>query len=93
MICARSLSLCFLIALVITPAWASNVQYVDPLIGTEPKKDRDYNYGGMIPSTAPPFAMTRWTPMTQENFVSSCPYDYRASNFNGFLATHQPAVW
>jgi putative alpha-1,2-mannosidase len=71
----------------------SNVQYVNPLIGTEPKKDNDYNYGGMIPSTAPPFAMTRWTAMTQENIVSTCPYDYRASNFNGFIATHQPAVW
>ena len=47
----------------------------------------------MIPSTATPFAMTRWTPMTQENYVSKCPYLFNHTMFYGFLGTHQPAVW
>ena len=50
-------------------------------------------YGGMIPSTATPFAMTRWTPYTNENYISTCPYVYGNSTFHGFLGTHQPAVW
>lgn len=77
-------------------AWGavgSNLQFVDPMIGTLPKHDRDYNYGGMIPSVATPFAMTRWTPSTRQNYASACPYEYAAPSFHGFQATHQPAVW
>lgn len=70
---------------------SSNVKYVNPFIGTLKTKP---NYGGMIPSTGTPFAMTRWTPMTQENIAPGrCPYLYDGKLFHGFLATHQPAVW
>lgn len=70
----------------------NNVDYVNPLLGTAGAIDIG-GYGGMIPSTAVPFAMTRWTAMTQENFVSGCPYIYWQTTFYGFLATHQPAKW
>lgn len=72
-------------------ATSSNVKYVNPFIGTLRTTP---NYGGMIPSTGTPFAMTRWTPMTQENIAPGrCPYLYDGKKFHGFLATHQPAVW
>ena len=74
-------------------AGASNVRFVDPMIGTRPKHPKDYNYGGMIPSVASPFAMTRWTATTRLNEVSSCPYEYDGETFHGFQGTHQPAVW
>ena len=54
----------------------SNVRYVNPMIGTQRKSENDGNYGGMIPSTAVPFAMTRWTPTTRQNVVGSCPYGW-----------------
>ena len=71
----------------------SNVDFVDPMIGTKLKNPKDTNYGGMIPSVASPFAMTRWTPTTRQNYVGKCPYEYDGSTFHGFQATHQPAVW
>ncbi|WWC69881.1 uncharacterized protein I206_103824 [Kwoniella pini CBS 10737] len=49
--------------------------------------------GGMIPAVAPPFAMTRWTPQTRENFVSMCPYNQTDTRIHGFIGTHQPAIW
>jgi predicted alpha-1,2-mannosidase len=72
-----------------------NIKYVNPIIGTFQPPANKFNYGGMIPTTGTPFAMTRFTPMTQENKVSKCPYTYSYSEntFYGFLATHQPAVW
>ena len=72
---------------------ASNVKYVNPLIGTDPVYPNNGNYAGMIPTTGSPFAMTRWTPLTYENTVGSCPYHYTDDIFAGFLATHQPAQW
>ncbi|KAG6334272.1 hypothetical protein ID866_4812, partial [Astraeus odoratus] len=47
----------------------------------------------MIPSTAPPFAMTRWVAQTRENYVSVTPYNYTATSIHGFQGTHQPAIW
>lgn len=49
--------------------------------------------GGMIPSTAPPFAMTRWVAQTRQNYVSMTPYNYTDSSIHGFQGTHQPAIW
>ncbi|KAF8518825.1 alpha-1,2-mannosidase [Hysterangium stoloniferum] len=49
--------------------------------------------GGMIPSTAPPFAMTRWVAQTRENFVSATPYNQTDTKIHGFQGTHQPAIW
>lgn len=47
----------------------------------------------MIPSTAPPFAMTRWVAQTRQNYVSVTPYNYSATSIHGFQGTHQPAIW
>ncbi|RSH89012.1 hypothetical protein EHS25_002674 [Saitozyma podzolica] len=49
--------------------------------------------GGMIPAVAPPFAMTRWTPQTRQNYVSMCPYNQTDTKLHGFIGTHQPAIW
>ncbi|MDI2130100.1 GH92 family glycosyl hydrolase [Yinghuangia seranimata] len=69
----------------------SNVDFVDPFIGTTGAAGAEY--GGMIPSTAPPFAMTRWSPMTRTNTVSLLPYHYDDTKLSGFIGTHQPAIW
>lgn len=49
--------------------------------------------GGMIPSTAPPFAMTRWVAQTRQNYVSVTPYNTTDTTIHGFQGTHQPAIW
>ena len=49
--------------------------------------------GGMIPSTAPPFAMTRWVAQTRQNYVSMTPYNETDTTIHGFQGTHQPAIW
>lgn len=69
----------------------SNVAHVDPFIGTAGTSDTEY--GGMIPSAAPPFAMTRWSPMTRNNYVSRLPYRLNDPKMTGFIGTHQPAIW
>ncbi|KAJ5233144.1 hypothetical protein N7468_006100 [Penicillium chermesinum] len=67
------------------------LEYVNPLIGTYGPSPN--SNGGMIPSVAPPFAMTRWTPQTRENFISQVPYGDGDRIIHGFQATHQPAIW
>lgn len=47
----------------------------------------------MIPSTAPPFAMTRWVAQTHQNYVSVTPYNWTATTIHGFQGTRQPAIW
>jgi predicted alpha-1,2-mannosidase len=64
---------------------------VNPLIGTTGPSVSDY--GGMIPGVATPFGMTHWTAMTRENKISVCPYNYSDTTIEGFLGTHQPAIW
>lgn len=49
--------------------------------------------GGMIPSVAPPFGMTRWVAQTRENYVSVTPYNHTDTVIHGFQGTHQPAIW
>ncbi|PSS18931.1 hypothetical protein PHLCEN_2v3147 [Hermanssonia centrifuga] len=67
------------------------VDCVDPLIGNG--GDSPNGSGGMIPSTAPPFAMTRWVAQTRQNYVSVTPYNYTDNSVHGFQGTHQPAIW
>ncbi|KAI0666060.1 glycoside hydrolase family 92 protein [Trametes maxima] len=67
------------------------VDYVDPFIGNGGGSPD--GSGGMIPSTAPPFAMTRWVAQTRQNYVSVTPYNYTDSSIYGFQGTHQPAIW
>ncbi|KAK0227101.1 glycoside hydrolase family 92 protein [Armillaria nabsnona] len=73
-------------------AASSNVDLVNPLIGnTGPEPNFA---GGMIPSVAPPFGMTRWVAQTHQNYVSRLPYNYSDSEIiHGFVGTHQPAIW
>ncbi|MGA4541984.1 GH92 family glycosyl hydrolase [Uniformispora flossi] len=74
-----------------TRALGSNVDKVDPFIGTAGADPTEY--GGMIPSAAPPFAMTRWSPMTHANAVAKLPYRSGDTTMTGFIGTHQPAIW
>ncbi|KAF8834840.1 hypothetical protein BDN67DRAFT_975745 [Paxillus ammoniavirescens] len=67
------------------------VDHVNPLIGNG--GDSPNGSGGMIPSTAPPFAMTRWVAQTRENYVSMTPYNHTDTSIHGFQGTHQPAIW
>jgi predicted alpha-1,2-mannosidase len=67
------------------------IDAVNPLIGTTGPSVSDY--GGMIPGVATPFGMTHWTAMTRENKISVCPYNYSDTTIEGFLGTHQPAIW
>lgn len=67
------------------------VDHVNPLIGNG--GDSPNGSGGMIPSTAPPFAMTRWVAQSRENYVSVTPYNYTDTRIHGFQGTHQPAIW
>ncbi|KAI0753582.1 glycoside hydrolase family 92 protein [Irpex lacteus] len=67
------------------------VDHVDSLIGNG--GDSPNGSGGMIPSTAPPFAMTRWVAQTRQNYVSVTPYNYTDTTIHGFQGTHQPAIW
>jgi predicted alpha-1,2-mannosidase len=69
----------------------SLVDAVDPLIGTDGADPTEY--GGMVPATAPPFAMTRWTPMTRENGISRCAFHRQDDRIIGFLGSRQPAIW
>src|SRR6266550_6418254 len=67
------------------------VDDVNPMIGTTGPSV--FDYGGMIPGVARPFGMTHWTAMTRENKISACPYNYSDMTIQGFLGTHQPAIW
>jgi predicted alpha-1,2-mannosidase len=64
---------------------------VNPMIGTTGPSV--FDYGGMIPGVARPFGMTHWTAVTRENKISVCPYNYSDTMIQGFLGTHQPAIW
>src|SRR5712664_2084990 len=64
---------------------------VNPLIGTTGPSV--YDYGGMIPGVATPFGMTHWTAMTRENKISVYSYNHSDKTIEGFLGTHQPAIW
>jgi len=66
------------------------VDYVNPLIGTD---GLGTQYGGMVPGVTHPFGMTQWLPMTRKNEISRCPYNYHDSFIQGFIGSHQPAIW
>lgn len=68
-----------------------SLNYINSFIGSTGPSDSDY--GGTIPSVAPPFAMTQWCAMTRENYISQNPYNYKDSTIIGFIGTHQPAIW
>lgn len=96
-----SLLLCCMICVVgivgaqARPPSESNCQHVNPLIGTASyyPSTAKASYGGLIPSTMVPFAMTRWSAVTRKNYVSAAPYEYKDKQIHGFIGTHQPAIW
>jgi len=49
--------------------------------------------GGNIPSTAPPFGMTRWVAQGQPHYVSATPYNWTLDRVMGVVGTRQPAIW
>jgi predicted alpha-1,2-mannosidase len=67
------------------------IDEVNPMIGTTGPSV--YDYGGMIPGVATPFGMTHWTAMTRENKISVYSYNHSDKTIQGFLGTHQPAIW
>src|SRR5215216_6336953 len=67
------------------------VDEVNPMIGTTGPSV--YDYGGMIPGVTVPFGMTHWTAQTRENKISVYSYNHKDETIQGFLGTHQPAIW
>ena len=67
------------------------LDFVNLLIGNG--GDSPNGSGGMIPSTAPPFGMTRWVAQTQVNYVSATPFNWTLNKVMGVTGTHQPAIW
>jgi putative alpha-1,2-mannosidase len=70
---------------------SKGLDYVNLLIGNG--GDSPNGSGGMIPSTAPPFGMTRWVAQTQVNYVSATPFNWTLNKVMGVTGTHQPAIW
>ncbi|BCI60750.1 GH92 family glycosyl hydrolase [Solibaculum mannosilyticum] len=75
----------------------SHIDYVNPYIGTAYDAAihswGQSDYGGTVPSVAPPFGMTKWTPQTRRNSIGTAAYRYDDQYITGFQATHQPAIW
>jgi predicted alpha-1,2-mannosidase len=67
------------------------IDSVNPMIGTTGPSV--YDYGGMIPGVTTPFGMTHWTAMTRQNKISVYSYNYSDKTIQGFIGTHQPAIW
>jgi len=66
------------------------VSWVNPYIGTGEGK---IGYGGTMPFVTPPFGMTNWTAQTRQNHLSVVSYKYEDTHIQGFMGTHQPAIW
>ncbi|KDR71062.1 hypothetical protein GALMADRAFT_281953 [Galerina marginata CBS 339.88] len=100
----RNLFLCLFCALICLsdatsthppPAFAippsPGLDLVNLLIGNG--GDTPNGSGGNIPSTAPPFGMTRWVAQTQTHYVSATPYNWTLDKVMGVVGTRQPAIW
>jgi len=66
------------------------VDWVNPYIGTGAGP---IGYGGTMPFVTPPFGMTNWTAQTRQNRLSVVSYKYEDTVIQGFMGTHQPAIW
>ena len=66
------------------------VNEVNPLIGTG---NGPIGYGGTMPFVTTPFGMTNWTAQTRQNRLSVTSYEYSDKTIQGFMGTHQPAIW
>lgn len=71
-----------------------SLEYIRLIGSTGPEPNLS---GGMIPSTAPPFGMTRWVAQTQVNYVSATPFNISSGSAPGKVmgtqGTRQPAIW
>ncbi len=66
------------------------VSEVNPYIGSG---SGPIGYGGTMPFVTPPFGMTDWTAQTRQNRLSVVSYKYEDTHIQGFMGTHQPAIW
>ena len=84
------------LAVAATPLFAAStaqttpVDWVDPHIGTA---GIGSEYGGTMPLVTTPFGMTSWTPLTRQNRVSVSSYNDADTHIQGFIGTHQAAIW
>jgi predicted alpha-1,2-mannosidase len=69
---------------------ATPVDWVNTFIGTG---GGGVDYGGTMPFVTTPFGMTNWTAQTRQNRISVTSYAYEDSYIQGFIGTHQPAIW
>lgn len=69
---------------------ATPVDWVNTFIGTG---GGGVDYGGTMPLVTTPFGMTNWTAQTRQNRISVSSYAYEDSAIEGFIGTHQPAIW
>ncbi len=67
-----------------------NIDEVNAYIGTG---SGSIGYGGTMPFVTPPFGMINWTAQTRQNKLSVVSYKYEDTNIQGFMGTHQPAIW
>src|ERR1700684_4204219 len=72
------------------PANSTPVDWVDTFIGTG---GGGADYGGTMPFVTTPFGMTNWTAQTRQNRISVSSYAYEDAYIQGFIGTHQPAIW
>jgi predicted alpha-1,2-mannosidase len=87
----KSLSYLLILATLNASAAAPDaVQWVNPYIGTG---SGSIGYGGTMPFVTAPFGMTSWTAQTRQNRLSVTSYKYEDDHIQGFIGTHQPAIW
>lgn len=67
-----------------------NVQYVNPLMGTQ--SSFELSAGNTYPAIAMPWGMNFWTPRTNR-IGDGWKYTYTAHKIYGFEQTHQPSPW
>jgi predicted alpha-1,2-mannosidase len=72
------------------PSPASPVDWVNTYIGTA---GNGSEYGGTMPFVTTPFGMTTWTAQTRQSRVSVASYNYADTRIQGFIGTHQAAIW
>jgi predicted alpha-1,2-mannosidase len=90
--------ICLIFALCIAPAVLARepqeptipVDWVNTHIGTG---GEGAEYGGTMPFVTTPFGMTNWTAQTRQNRISVSSYEYDDTYIQGFIGTHQPAIW
>jgi predicted alpha-1,2-mannosidase len=81
--------LIFCILILLKYAHCSNLEKVNPLMGTN--NSFLLSHGNTLPLVGQPFGFTYWTPQTVADGMFK--YNYSDSLFYGFRATHIPSPW